>query len=423
MNEFENVSLFVIGTELTRGIIKDSHIPLLTSELTSLGYAVKRAVIVPDDGTIENSLEEACGDSSCILVTGGLGPTSDDMTRRIIASLASTELEINKQAWDTLYKRVGERIYGANEQQARIPVGFDIIENPNGTAPGFKGFFEKNGKKIFIAAMPGPPAEMQPMFFNYVKPFMASLIGTVIQQRDEYSVYMIAEAKLEELCRMCAMDDIQWGTRFQQFKISLYISGSDAQTRKLYIEKLRKLAGFGLIVDGDDKESSALYANLLKESGKTVSCAESCTSGLVAKMLTDMPGSSRWFWGGAVTYDNNAKIKILGVKPETIEKYGAVSTETAAEMAEGILKISGTDYSVSITGVAGPDGGTDEKPNGTVCFGFASKERKTQTVCIKLFWHGRDGARRRFATAAFILARLYAQGFDVVDIAKTWLYI
>lgn len=416
------VSLYVIGTELTRGIISDKHIPLLTTELTHMGYVVKRAEIVPDDGTIEKSLEMGASDSDLLIITGGLGPTSDDMTRNIISSLAGVELEKNQSAWDTLYKRVGERIHGANEIQAMIPHGFEIIENPNGTAPGFRGKFSKDNHVVEVIAMPGPPAEMQPMFYNLVKPYLSSRIGYTEEERDEYSVYLIAEAKLEELCQMCRIEGVGWGTRFQQFKISLYITGKK-ESRKLFIEKLRKLVGFGLIVDGDDRDASVLFAEFLKNNKFTVSCAESCTCGLIAKMLTDLPGSSAWFWGGAATYANQAKVSMLGVKQETLDKYGAVSSQTAAEMACGIRSVSKTDFSVSVTGIAGPDGGSEAKPVGTVFFGFDSEKYGCATVGLKMSVYSRDASRRRFATAAFILARMYAQGINIVDTVNTWMYI
>lgn len=420
---FDTVSLYVIGTELTRGIIKDSHIPLLTAQLTQLGYTVRRAEIVPDDGTIGKSLEMGASDSSCILVTGGLGPTSDDLTRSLIAQLAGVSLVRNQQAYDHLYSMIGERIHGANEQQVMIPEGFDLVENPKGTAPGFKGFFENNGKKIFIAAMPGPPAEMQPMFYNHIKPYMATLIGARQEERDEYSVYLIGESRLEELCQMCAMPGISWGTRFQAFKISLYVSGSTAENRRIFIEKLRKLTGKGLVADGGDVEALNVLCDYLKENHKTVSTAESCTSGFVSKQLTDLAGSSQWFWGGVASYDNMAKQRILGVSHETLEKYGAVSEQVAIEMAQGIRSLSDSDISISLTGIAGPDGAVDGKPLGTCYIGFSSKDRDAVACRINVSYLTREACRRKFTVAAFILATLYAAGDDVVDTASSWLYI
>lgn len=426
------VSLYVIGTEITRGIIPDRHIQFLSSGLTELGYTIRRGVVVPDDGSIEAELEVCAADSDIVIVTGGLGPTSDDLTRRIIANEAGVPLVKNQEAWDALYKRVGERIYGANEQQAYIPQGFEILPNPNGTAPGFTGSFGKkcaDGSlhKVTVFAMPGPPAELQPMFLNHVRPFLAKLAGCVQEQRDEYSVYLIAEAKLDELCRQCAAEcnltNISWGTRFQQFRISLYVQGGSASERSLFISKLRSMAGEGLIEDADDTDACTLLTDYLIENNLTVCTAESCTAGLVSKMLTDRSGSSSYFLGGVVTYANSAKERLAGVSRAALESFGAVSRQTACQMADGARGALGADLAVSLTGIAGPDGGSAEKPVGTVWIGFSSAKAPTQAVCLKFSSISRDSARRRFSIAALILCRLYAQGRDVVTVAGSWKYI
>ncbi len=427
--KFSNVSLFVIGTELTCGIIQDKHIPLLSSELTHLGYSVKRAVIVPDDGTIEAGLEQAVKDSDVILVTGGLGPTSDDLTRQIIADLAHVPLEKNQVAWDEVYGRLGERIWGANERQAYIPKGFDEIPNPKGTAPGFKGFFKciaQDGadKEVLLVAMPGPPVEMQFMFFHQVEPFLANLAGHENLQRDEFSVYLVPEAKLEDLCESCAIQGVQWGTRFQQFKISLYVSGADEEKRHEFEKRLSKTLGKGLMVPSELEAVDSL-TRYLEENNLTISTAESCTSGLIAKTLTDKAGSSKWFWGSACTYACEAKTAMLGVSAELLAdpKLGPVTPQCAIQMAEGMRKLSKTSISVSITGIAGPDGAEEGKPVGTAYLGFASSFRATEVVRINVSPNSRDAARRRFCVAMMILALEYAKGLSVVDMAKSWLYI
>lgn len=414
-----NVSLYIIGTELTRGIITDKHTQVIASELTKLDFNIKRSVIVPDDGSIEKSIKLGAQDSDILIITGGLGPTSDDMTRNIVASLAGVELEKNQSAWDTLYARVGERIHGANEIQAYIPKGFDIIPNRCGTAAGFKGNFDCNGRNVMIICMPGPPAEMQPMFYEHVLPFLSSLSGHGDVERDEYSVFLIAEAKLEDMCKSIDIKGVNWGTRFQNMKISLYLSGNNKEARMLFARKLKAMAGQGLIVDGD-VEAVDLLTDYLKSSGKTISCAESCTCGLLAKTLTDKAGSSSWFWGGASTYSIEAKQKILSISKEITDP---VTERCAREMAEGMLKLSGSDYAVSVTGYAGPATDADTKEVGTVYFGFASKNAGTQVVGLKLFTNSRDSARRRFTTAALVLAGLYAQELSLIDIASKWLYI
>lgn len=414
-----NVSLYIIGTELTRGIITDKHTQVITSELSKLGCNINRSVIVPDDGTIEKSINLGARDSDILIITGGLGPTSDDMTRNIVASLANVKLVKNQTAWDTLYKLVGDRIHGANEIQAFIPEGFDIIENHHGTACGFKGSFEKDGHKVLVICMPGPPAEMQPMFYESVLPYLSKISGHGNLERDEYSVFLIAEARLEELCKQVGVEGVAWGTRFQPMRISLYITGSDKESRLGFIKRLRALAGEGLIADGN-VEAADLLTTYLKENHITISCAESCTCGLLAKTLTDTAGSSAWFWGGACTYSIEAKQKMLSISKDITD---AVTDRCAKEMAEGILKVSCSDIAVSVTGYAGPSTENDTKPVGTVFFGFASKTMPTQVVGLKIFSNSRDGSRRRFTAAALVLANLYAHGKSLIDTVANWLYI
>lgn len=434
---FSTVSLFVIGTELTCGIIQDKHVSLLSSELTHLGYSVKRAVIVPDDGTIESGLESAVVDSDVILVTGGLGPTSDDLTRQIIADLAHVPLEKNEVAWKEVYGRLGERIWGANEKQAYIPKGFEEIPNPKGTAPGFRGFFkpgyvegscgaatEQEDRQVLLVAMPGPPVEMQYMFFNQVRPFLAKLAGHENLERDEFSVYLVPEAKLEDVCEKFAIDGVQWGTRFQQYKISLYVSGACQKDRLEFEERLSKALGKGLMVPSEVEASDSL-TRYLEENKLTISTSESCTCGLIAKTLTDRAGSSAWYWGGVNTYANEAKTAMLGVSAQLLAdpKQGPVSPECARQMVEGTRKLAKANIAVSITGIAGPSGAEEGKPVGTAYLGFASDFRGPQVVRINITSNSRDAARRRFCTAMMILALEYAKGGSIIDMVNSWVYI
>lgn len=419
---YSTVSLFIIGTELTRGIIEDKHTSRLCTELSHLGFDVLRSVIVPDDGSIEKMLDLCVSDSDVVIITGGLGPTSDDMTRRIIAEEAGVPLAKDKQAWDTLYKRVGERIHGANEQQTYIPQGFSLLENPLGTAPGFLGFVKKQDHDVLLISMPGPPREMQPMFYNLVLPYLSRLLGHTTPQRDEYSVYLIAESKLEELCDACKKPGVVWGTRFQPYKISLYLSGGTDSDRAQMEHDLRQVIGSELMVDGEH-DSADVLCDYLREHGMTVSTAESCTSGLLSTLLTANPGSSSWYWGGAATYTEDAKIKLLDVPADLIDKHSVYSSECAAAMAEGIQKKADSDIAVAISGIAGPDGGSDENPIGTVYFGLASKNNKTQSVKLRFSSNGRDYIRRRAAVAATILAMIYLDGGQLLDRTSKWQYI
>lgn len=407
--------LFVIGTELLKGQVADGHGKLISSELSRLGYNVKSIEILPDDGSVQTSMEACLSDTDLIIVTGGLGPTSDDMTRRAIAEVAGVELVLDQGAWDTLYKRVGERIHGANEQQAYIPKGFTVIENPLGTAPGFMG----RAKGVLFIAMPGPPRELGPMFLERVLPFLTSLSGHESQGRDEYSVFLTPESKLEELCVKSSRPSCTWGDRFQSYRISLYLGG---ENRALMAKSLSDDLGPGLMVPGD-LESWDLLEQALLERGLAISTAESLTGGLIAKLLTDRPGSSAYFKGSAVTYCNQAKEKVLGVPHSIIESYTEVSCQCAQAMAEGAMKLYDTDFAISTTGIAGPTGGTEQSPVGTVCLGFASRFQKSQSARLVFQSYGRDSIRRRSAVAAMLLGCFYLSGGSVIDMASAWQYI
>ncbi|MDN5333474.1 MAG: nicotinamide-nucleotide amidase [Sphaerochaeta sp.] len=419
---YTSAALFIIGTELTRGVIADRHTQVISSQLTQLGYRVDRMVLVPDDGTIGDVLRDCIDNCDLVVMTGGLGPTSDDMTRTIVANLAKVPLVRDREAFDTLHARIGERIWGANEQQTMIPQGFELIPNPLGTAPGFKGFIPNGERQIACVAMPGPPREMNPMFFDQVIPWLAQLIGHDDFSRSEYSTFLIPESKLEELCKSISFNGMQWGTRFQNLKISLYlVDGSEADRTEM-ANRLRSLVGACLVVDGD-VQPTTLLTTLLEERGETISTAESCTSGYIAKLLTDQPGSSAWFWGGVASYANEAKKQLLGVRSETLEQEGAVSEACVLEMAEGMRRTSGSDWSLSVSGIAGPDGGTPEKPVGTVWFGFASKTRESTAVKVHIASYGRDSVRRRASVMALILATQYIKGACLLDTVKKWQYI
>ncbi|MGD1818581.1 MAG: nicotinamide-nucleotide amidohydrolase family protein [Pleomorphochaeta sp.] len=415
----KTASICIIGSELTKGIIGDKHSQLISQELYKLNISVNQIIIVNDDGSIEKVLESWLDDNDLIIVTGGLGPTSDDLTRSAIAKVANVNLVKNKEAYDDLYKRVQDRIHGANYSQVYIPDGFSVLRNPNGTAAGFYGNIKKSNRNPLIVSMPGPPRELKPMFFDQVLPYLKNYVGYSEKQSVELSTFLICESKLEEACTSLAKKDISWGTRFQDDRISLFVTGNDSAN---FIESLRKLIGKELVVDGNETALNMLI-NTLKEKNLTISCAESCTGGLCAKLLTDNGGSSSFFEGGVVSYSNKIKNKVLNVKSETLEKYGAVSKETVIEMAENTLSLLDTDVAFSISGIAGPTGGTPEKPVGTVWFGFSSKNAKSQAVKLNFSVKTRFSIRNRAAVAAFLLTCLYLNEYSLLDIINGWEYI
>ena len=407
-------SLIIIGTELTRGIIQDKHGPLVSKELTKIGVHVSQIVAIPDDGTIQSIMSALMKSNDILIITGGLGPTADDMTRSVIAASAGVPLIKNERCWNHLVSRMGEeRARGANEKQAYIPEGFEVIDNPNGTAPGFYGY----GKDTLMISLPGPPREMEPMFYSTVLPLIRKVLNLPEEKRDEYSSFLTPEAKLEELCSE-ADSELEWGTRFQDYKISLYVSGKDKAARDKAIESIRAKVGPTRLVDGNTGALEILISEL-KERGATVSCAESCTGGLASSLLTSLPGSSAFMLGAVTSYATDVKKNVLKVSDDTIEKYGVISKECALEMAEGVRSIMDSDYSFSITGVAGPDL-QEDKSVGTLCFGFSSRYRESESIEIHLRSWGRESVRRRASIAAFILLSGYIRGESTEEIAKSW---
>lgn len=409
-------SLIMIGTELTRGIIQDKNGPMISRELTHLGVHVSQLEILPDDGTIEAVLSLEISRSGLVIITGGLGPTTDDMTRHVIADASGHPLRRNEECWEHLLSDLGDRAYGANEKQALIPEGFSVIPNKNGTAPGFYGY----AGDCLIISLPGPPRELEPMLYDTVLPLVRNKLDLPDAERDEYSSFITAEAKLEELYE--SIDpELDWGTRFQDFRISLYVSGKSRKERDAAIAKLRGMLGEGRIADGDTDPLSILI-DTLKSHNATISVAESCSGGLASELLTDRPGSSVFMVGSVTSYAASAKEKVLNVPHHVIEEYGTVSHECARYMADGVRDIMGSDYSFSITGVAGPD--EDEgKPVGTVYIGFSGKDLETKSVRLSFTSWGRSSIRRRSSVAAFILLSLYINGKDPEEIASAWAYI
>ena len=408
-----NAALIIIGTELTRGIIQDKHGPLVSRELTSLGVHMSEIVALPDDGSIEKVIVSLIKNNDIVIITGGLGPTADDMTRSVIAHAAGVNLEKREECWQYLLSRLGDRAYGANEKQAFIPKGFEVISNPNGTAPGFYGY----GGKTLIISLPGPPREMTPMFYDAVLPLIRKKLDKKEEARLEFSSFITAEAKLEELCEE-ADSSLEWATRFQDYRISLYLSGGSDEEKALAIKKIRDKVGMHRLVDGDI-EALDILINTLIGKDATIGCAESCTGGLAASLLTSKSGSSRYMLGSVTSYAPSVKMNLLGVDPNVVETQGVVSAECARQMAEGACRVLGSDYAFSVTGVAGPDK-SEGKDVGTLYFGFAGKDKISSSVLVRLNSWGRESIRRRASVIAFILMNAFILGEDVSAIVDSW---
>ena len=376
-----DATIITIGNELLIGQTIDTNSAWMAQELNKIGVWVHRRIAIGDVWKdIWQSLEEESKLSDIILITGGLGPTADDITKPLLCQYFGGKLVVDAEALANvkhifevyLKKPMLER----NLKQAEVPDVCKVIQNKRGTAPGM--WFEKNGK-IFVS-MPGVPHEMKGMMLNNVLPALQERLKLPPILHRTLVTAGIGESFLAERIKefeSTLPDNITLAylPNYGMVKLRLSTRGN---TPKMVAEleaefdMLKQQVADVMVVD-EDKSIQQVVADILLKKGQTLSTAESCTGGYIAQMITAMPGSSKYYQGGVVTYSNDLKQKLLGVRTETLEKYGAVSRETVTEMAESIRKESGSDYAIASSGIMGPDGGTPEKPTGTVWIGLASR--------------------------------------------------
>lgn len=370
-------AILTVGTEILFGQVVNTNAAFLSQQLNHLGYDVMYHYTVGDNpGRLEELIHLAFRDCDLILTTGGLGPTQDDLTKEIIAKAMGDVIVENPQCREALrgyYEKVGRPMTPNNLKQAYMPSKAVVLPNDAGTAPGFA--LEKDGKMII--ALPGPPREMSRMFELQVKPLLQKKQDSVIYYRI-VRCFGIGESKLETvlLPLIDGQTDPTIATYAKEGECSLRIASkraSEAEAKAAVDAMLQKVEAVvgKYIYSCDDEDLIDVVGKLLLEKKITISCAESCTGGLFAGALTDIPGISTVFEQGYVTYSNAVKEAELGVKAETIEQYGVVSPQTAKEMAAGLAAKTGADLCVSVTGLAGPDGGTAEKPVGLAYIGIA----------------------------------------------------
>lgn len=369
-------AILSVGTELLFGQVVNTNTVYLSQQLNLLGHDVMYHYTVGDNPKrLADMIELALEDCDIVLTTGGLGPTQDDMTKEIACQVMGDELVMMDDVMEELlayFDKSGRTMTENNKKQAIMPSRAVVFHNDAGTAPGFA--LEKDGK--YIICMPGPPREMTRMFEKSVLPFLQELSDGVIYYR-MIRTFGIGESQLEtELLDLIdAQTDPTIATYAKEGESSVRIASKRATLKEAQeavdemLEKVKDRIG-EYIYSCDDEELVQAVCRKLMEKGLTLSSAESCTGGTFAGTVTDIPGVSKCFDRALVTYSNQAKMDELGVKKETLEKYGAVSRETALEMAEGLHRVSGSDVCVSVTGVAGPDGGTPEKPVGLVYIGL-----------------------------------------------------
>ena len=391
------IEILNTGTELLLGNTLNTHGAWIGRELLKLGLRVARQTTVPDGEAIREALEEAIGRADALIVTGGLGPTSDDLTREITAQVLGLKLipdEAARRSMETFFAIRGRPMAEANLKQAFAPLGAEVLPNPHGTAPGVyvaPGLDARSNGAIFL--LPGPPRELYPMFHAEVVPRLRVLADalhpalegrpTVLPEVLELKFSGIGESDFHQGidARLAAIPGLEYGYCAHIGEVDLRLIGpADAlsQGRTLAMERF---APFLVSADGSSLEQTVV--RLLGERGLTLATAESCTGGLIANRITEVPGASAVFTHGFVTYANEAKSDMLGVSARDLLTHGAVSEPVACQMAEGALAASGADLAVAVTGIAGPAGGSPEKPVGTAWIAVA--ERAAATRAFRVF--------------------------------------
>ena len=370
--------LIFVGTELLLGDILNTNAQYISKKLAESGMTVLFQQVVGDnEERIKETVEAALERADLVITTGGLGPTADDLTKEVCADLLDLPLEEDPgiaSKIEAYFRKKNIEMPGSNLKQALVPKGSVIIENENGTAPGF--LIEKGGKKLLI--LPGPPREMKPMLESALKEcLLPKKSGTIVS--DFVRTFGIGESAMAEAVSDLLESENPTVAPYAKNGEALLRVTSRAETeeecetisRPIIDEIKRRLGKYIYGINAENIETAAV--EILKEKGITVSTAESCTGGLLAKRITDVPGASEIFSHGVVTYSDEAKEELLSVEKSIIDEYFAVSKETAARMAERIRSISDADIGVSVTGLAGPDGDGSGNEVGTIYIGIASK--------------------------------------------------
>ncbi|MDX2304680.1 MAG: competence/damage-inducible protein A [Microscillaceae bacterium] len=371
--------VLTIGDEILYGQITNTNTQFISTELDKIGIKVIRHTSIGDDeAEILAALAEAEARADAVLMTGGLGPTKDDITKKTLAKYFNTHLEIDEKVLEMVkahFQRRGREMVESNIQQAAIPANAQPLYNRLGTAPGI--WFETNGK-VFVS-MPGVPFEMQGLMEEHVIPRLRKHFQTPIIMHRIIKTYGAGESKLAEIINdwednLPENIKLAYLPTYGEVKLRLTGFGEDSNilAGQIQAEIDKVVPMIAKYVFGYDKDELELVVgNLLVEQGKTIATAESCTGGFLAHLFTKIPGSSRYFQGGIVSYSNDIKISQLGVKEETLIAHGAVSEATVREMAENVRLKYNTSIGLATSGVAGPDGGSEEKPVGTVWIAYS----------------------------------------------------
>ncbi len=404
-----NAELIAVGTEILLGDIVNTDAQVISQGLSELGINVFYQTVVGDNpARLRHVVETARDRADIIITTGGLGPTLDDLTKETLAAVFGKKLALHQPSLDRIkgfFQTIGREMTPNNEKQAWLPEGCTVFVNEWGTAPGCA--FEAYGKHVLM--LPGPPRECNPMWKECAMPYLYKLAGGCIVSRN-IRVFGLGESNMEAILHDMMAESknptiAPYAKTSECFARVTAKADTPDQCEKLLDPVVEKIcAMLGEDVYGVDVDSlEQVVGDGLRARGLTLAVAESCTGGLLSKRITDVPGCSDYYLGGVCSYANEVKMKVLGVQKETLETVGAVSPEVAEQMAEGVARALGADVGVGITGVAGPGGGTDEKPVGLV---YISIWHKGQYFTRKMkSMNGRDRIRMQAASTALDLIR------------------
>ncbi|MXZ04814.1 MAG: competence/damage-inducible protein A [Rhodothermaceae bacterium] len=402
-------SIVTVGEELLIGQVLDTNAAYLAAELTRLGIPVVRSLTVGDDkDAIRGALAEGMEHGRLTVLTGGLGPTPDDVSREAAAALIGSNLSVDADVLAAIKRRfalLGRDVPAGSERVASVPDGFEVLPNSRGTAPGL--WYEGDTGSI-VVLMPGVPHEMRAIFCEHVIPRIRELSGrTAIEQRTLLTAGIgetTVQRQIEAESHLLDPDVVvAYLPRLHGVRIRLTVTGEEASARLDAAERYVRVKLGAAVYGCDDDTLEGVVGHLLKWRGLTVAVAESCTGGLILDKLTNISGSSSYVMGGVVAYSNVVKQHQLGVDGDTLEQFGAVSEPVAMQMAEGVRARLGSDLGLSVTGIAGPSGGTEEKPVGTVWIGYADDHG---TWAVKhQFGRGRRRNKEKSAIAAIDFMR------------------
>ena len=394
------VEVINTGTELLLGSVVNTNAAWLGNRLFEAGFRVERQTVVPDGYAINEAMRESARRADIVIVSGGLGPTSDDVTREALCDVCGVDMHRNERVAEGLkeyFRHRGISIAECNFKQAMVPDGASVLENANGTAPGL--VMPAGDVLPMFILLPGPPGELRPMVEHSVLPLLEAMVHEDIPRLRVFRLVGIGESDLQELVdgSLHQVEGLEVAYCARIGEVDVRLVGSELALKQGEV-RLRTLAGAYVLRPVGASLEEAVVRHLEKQ-GLKVATAESCTGGLIAKRITDVPGSSGVFEFGWVTYANRAKTEMLGVAEDVLERYGAVSEPVVKAMAEGALLRSGADVAVAVSGVAGPGGGTPEKPVGTVWLAWAFQGGETVTEMM-LYPRDRDSFRRMVSQKA-----------------------